>query len=112
MGVIVEKYNDKKGIIWPRAVAPFDLVLININQDPFTAQKVYQQLLDSGVDILWDDREQISVGSKFADAELLGIPYRAVISQKHSDGIELKARAEDTLSVLNLEQVISLIKNT
>ncbi len=111
MGVIVEKYNDEKGIIWPRAVAPFDLVLININQDPSTAQKVYQQLLDNGVDVLWDDREQTSVGSKFADAELLGIPYRAVISQKHSDGIELKARAEDKLSVLNLEQVISLIKD-
>ena len=105
MGVIVEKYNDKKGIIWPKTVAPFDIYLINIGLDPKQAQTIYQQLQAMGLEVIWDDREDQTPGSKFAQADLTGIPIRAVISKRTGNKIELKARNEEKTSLIEIDKI-------
>ncbi|KUK79686.1 MAG: Prolyl-tRNA synthetase [Microgenomates bacterium 39_7] len=102
MGVIVEKYNDEKGIMWPQSVAPFDAILINVNLDPSQAEEIYQSLSKQGIEVLWDDRDNESAGSKFADADLLGIPYRLVISNKTGSKVEIKKRTEKEVKLVEL----------
>ena len=78
MGVLVEQFHDDKGIIWPKEVAPFATHLIGLNGK---GDQIYQKLLASGIDVLFDDRD-IPAGEKFADADLIGIPVRLVISDR------------------------------
>ncbi len=68
MGALVEVNHDEKGIIWPKAVAPFEVELISLKVE---GKKVYDQLKKAGIDVLWDDREEVSAGVKFADADLI-----------------------------------------
>jgi prolyl-tRNA synthetase len=105
MGVIVEKYHDDKGIIWPKTVSPFDVYLINIGLDQTKAENLYQQLQEAGHSVLWDDRDE-TPGTKFADADLLGIPARLVISEKTGEKIEYKHRTEDKATLLTLEEIL------
>lgn len=85
MGLLVEKFADEKGIIWPEAVAPFRVHLVELggdNADVRTeAQELYRELSEAGVPVLWDDRD-VRAGEKFADSDLLGIPLRIVVSEK------------------------------
>lgn len=111
MGVIVEKFNDKQGIVWPREVSPFDAQLININLDNQKAENIYNQLQERGVEILWDDRDTESVGSKFADADLIGTPYRLVLSEKNQEQIEIKNRSTSEIQLLSLDNIVKTIKN-
>ena len=108
MGVIVEKYNDERGITWPRSVAPYDIYLIDIGVESGSAKLIVDQLKQLGLSVLWDDRDE-SAGTKFADADLLGIPYRLVISPKTGDKIEFKARTESKTKLLSLEEIAVLI---
>ena len=83
MGAVVEIHHDKKGIIWPKEVAPFQVHLIRIeNNDKVkrVAEKLYQDLQKKGYEVLYDDREGKGAGEKFMDADLIGIPIRVVIS--------------------------------
>ncbi len=113
MGTLVEVFHDDKGIIWPKSVAPFQVYLISImNQESSIkeeTEKVYKKLQEAGVEVLWDDRE-VSPGEKFANADLLGFPYRLVISQKTGDKIEFKERKSEDASLLSLDEVISRIE--
>ncbi len=109
MGVIVEKYHDEKGIVWPKTVSPFDVYLINIGLAQTKAEKLYQQLREAGYSVLWDDRDE-TPGTKFADADLLGIPSRLVISEKTGEKIEYKDRSEDKEEFLTLEQVLQKLE--
>lgn len=109
MGVIVEKYHDERGISWPQAVAPYDLILIDIDVKENEANRVYQELQQQGLEVLWDDRADASAGSRFADADLLGIPWRAVISKKTDGMLELKARSSDQVELLDLNQVVKTV---
>lgn len=99
LATIVETHHDDRGIRWPQAVAPYDLHLIalGIKTDPVrkAAEKLSVRLLAKGIRVLYDDREEKTAGEKFADADLIGIPWRAVISVKtlEQNGIELKDRA-------------------
>jgi prolyl-tRNA synthetase len=104
MGAVVEVFHDDKGIIWPESVAPFKYHLIGVCGKAMPAgrqglgisektEKIYNQLLDLGVEVLIDDRD-ISVGEKFADADLIGCPYRLVVSDRTGDKIEVKKRGE------------------
>lgn len=106
MGVIVEKYNDEKGIIWPKTVSPFQTHLIDISEET-KAGKVYQALKKEGIEILWDDRIDVSAGEKFAEADLIGIPVRLVISKETGDKIEWKNRKESKSEILKLQEVIN-----
>lgn len=92
IGVLVEMFHDDRGIIWPEAVAPFRIHMINIGNEKH-AEKIYEDLLSAGIDVLWDDRDA-TAGTKFADADLIGIPTRIVISEKLGEEIEIKNRSE------------------
>lgn len=104
MATIVEKYHDDKGISWPFQVAPFAVHIISIKSNE-KAEKVYRMLQENNIDVLYDDRE-ISAGEKFADADLLGIPVRLVISNKTGDKIEWKKRTEQQAELLSLDEIL------
>ena len=110
MGALVEVFNDEKGIIWPKEVAPFAVHLVtlgaddNVNQE---AEKLYNQLQKNGVEVLWDDRDA-SAGAKLADADLIDIPTRLVVSKKTlaEGSVELKERNQDTAEMVKLAEII------
>jgi prolyl-tRNA synthetase len=115
LAAIVEKFNDSKGIIWPQAVAPFSLHLLALgdNEDVVKeAEKTYESLVKIGVEVLFDDRVDMSAGEKFADSDLLGIPMRAVISTRSmkEDGIEIKKRTEEKGKIVSEEELLKIFK--
>jgi prolyl-tRNA synthetase len=84
MGVLVEKSHDDRGIIWPQSISPFDVHIVTLDNKVEESKKLYMELTNRGLDVLWDDRD-ISAGGKFADADLIGIPHRIVISNKTTE---------------------------
>lgn len=113
MATVVEVYHDEKGIIWPETVAPYkvhltglDMELENVGRE---AEKVYKLLGVEGIEVLFDDRVGPSAGEKFADADLIGIPYRVVISKKTKDKLEVKKRSEKNTHFLTLSQLIEIL---
>lgn len=108
MGVLVEIFHDEKGIIWPATVAPYQVHLVGLSEK---ADEVYHKLQEAGVDVLYDDREGVGAGVKFADADLLGMPVRLVVSQKTGDQIEWKKRDDEKIELLSLAEVIHRLQN-
>lgn len=106
MGLIVEENHDERGIIWPKSVSPFDVQLINLNKDKRSAEKIYEELQKNQIEVLFDDREDVSAGVKFADADLIGLPVRLVVSEKTKDKIEWKARNSQKTELLSLKEVL------
>lgn len=102
MATIVENHNDDKGIIWPESVSPFKYHLVGLNG---RGEGEYQKLTDAGIEVLFDDRD-ISAGQKFADADLIGIPTRLVVSDKTEGKIEMKRRESDETKVISLEELL------
>lgn len=113
MAVIVELHNDKDGIIWPDSVAPYQVHLVHIGKEGDgtreTADAVYEQLLEAGIEVLYDDREGIGAGVKFKDADLMGIPWRATVSARSLDqgGVEVKRRDEADRVVMPLDDFLA-----
>lgn len=109
MGVIVEKFNDDKGIVWPDEVAPFKVHLVGLDLDDEEikdqAEKVYQDLQNKDVEVLFDDRIDVTAGEKFVDADLIGIPYRLVVSRRTGDQVEFKRRTESGAKLISLEEI-------
>lgn len=118
VGAIVEVHHDERGIIWPETVAPYQVHLIHLGSKDETAQKkvitetqkIYQDLCQAEVKVLYDDRET-SAGAKFADADLLGLPYRVVVSEKTlaKNGVELKLRAAEDSEIITSKQLLKLL---
>jgi prolyl-tRNA synthetase len=109
MGTLVEIYNDEKGIVWPENVAPFKYYLTKAGSWEFgvsRVEEIYKKLTEAALEVLWDDRDDVSAGQKFADADLLGIPHRLVVSPKLGDKIELKKRTEHEVRLVELEELI------
>ncbi len=110
IGAIVEVSHDDKGIIWPKSVSPFDAHLVHIEDaesEPW-AKETYEKLTSAGVEVLWDDRETATAGQKFADADLIGIPVRLVVSKKLGQGkVEWKERTSETVEIISLEEAAS-----
>ncbi len=112
MGAVVEALSDDRGIIWPESVAPFTVHLLPLgNGNPKVgvyADEVYEKLSSAGVEVLYDDREGLSAGEKFAEADLLGMPYRAVVSDRSlkDGGIEVKKRIEEKGEIITPEKFI------
>ena len=104
LGAWVETSHDDKGIIWNEALSPFACHLVNIEEKE-KAQKIYKELQSAGIDVLWDDRD-IGAGEKFADADLIGIPVRLVVSEKTGEKVEVKKRTADKTELLFLEEVV------
>lgn len=110
MGVIVEKYHDSKGITWPENIAPFKVSLINFEDTKAEAQDLYKSMISRGIEVLWDDRD-VSAGVKFGEADLIGNPYRVVISKRSlaSGGLEVKKRTEEESSILSADELMNLL---
>jgi len=81
MGLIAEHFSDDKGLVWPENVAPFKVYMVSIGSVATEAEALYDELTANGIEVLYDDRNE-RPGAKFADAELLGIPYRVTISER------------------------------
>lgn len=116
MGVITEKFADEKGLVWPASVAPFSLHLISLAKDMESdtakkAEDIYTKLTASGVEVLFDDRNE-SAGAKFADSDLIGIPMRVVVSDKSilAGGVEIKERTKDASEIISIEQLFATYK--
>lgn len=107
MGTIVEVSHDEKGIIWPESVAPYRVHLVGLNEK---ASEIYQKLSDAGIEVLYDDRDDVGAGQKFADCDLIGIPVRLVVSNKTGDQIEWKNRSEDNATLISFEEVLENLK--
>jgi prolyl-tRNA synthetase len=105
----IELGNDKNGIIWPISIAPFEVLVTSVNQDDEqvanVAEDIYNQLLDSGVDVLLDDRE-FRGGVKFKDADLLGIPVQVTVGRKSvaKGDVEIKLRSESQSKKVPVEK--------
>ena len=115
----IEQCHDEKGIIWPDNIAPFHLALIPLNahkseQVSQLADKLYRDLTDAGVEVLYDDRDKkTSPGVKFADMELIGIPHRLVISERslEQDKLEYKHRGDTDSQDIPLEGALDFLTN-
>lgn len=103
MAAVVEAHHDQKGILWPSAIAPFEVHLTSLPGGESMAEKVYNDLLKKHVDVLWDDRTDASAGVKFADFDLIGIPTRIVVSAKTGDKVEVKKRSESKTELITLD---------
>lgn len=107
MAAAVEVHNDESGIIWPEQIAPFAAHLLALNGADGSG--VYEALQKAGVDVLYDDRDN-SAGEKFAEADLIGIPWRLVVSQKLGLKVEVKKRGEKKVEIINQKDAIKLFK--
>lgn len=105
MGVIVEKFHDQKGIVWPKNTAPFLVHLIALKGAEKQAEQIYLTLLDEGVEVLYDDRDT-SAGVKFNDSDLLGLPYRVIVSPKtlEKESVEIKKRTEEKAELVKISE--------
>jgi len=115
IAAIIEKNNDDKGIIWPRQVAPFDIEIVPIQisegQTLKVAQKIYEQLMDEGFEVLLDDRDE-SPGVKFNDADLIGIPSRIIVGKKSlaSGKVEIKDRRNGKVDNIDEDKVVETLR--
>ncbi len=110
MGTIVEVSHDEKGIIWPENIAPFKIHLLSLNANE-EANKIYEKLIAAGLEVLFDDRD-VSAGEKFADSDLIGCPWRLIISAKtlKEDSAELKNRAKGDVEMIKLVDLLDRFK--
>lgn len=114
MAAVIEAHHDDYGIIWPPALAPFDVYLLTLGTDQETqerAESVCAELEEGGLEVLFDDREE-SAGVKFTDADLTGCPVRATVSRRSLErgGVELKARWADDMAVVKSDDLVDAAK--
>ncbi|MEN9920539.1 MAG: hypothetical protein RL538_432 [Candidatus Parcubacteria bacterium] len=111
MGTLVEVLGDEKGLVWPEAVAPFKVHLVGLNLEDSEvkdwAEGVYTSLTGAGVEVLFDDRVEARAGEKFSDSDLIGIPYRVVVSKKGKENgmFEVVTRATGEVRQLTEEEL-------
>lgn len=114
MGTVVEALSDDKGIIWPAPISPFIVHLLLLGSDDKTikqADEIYEKLENAGIEVLFDDRN-VSAGEKFADADLIGIPFRVVVSKRSLEdgGLEVKRRTEEKGQIVTLDELLKMVK--
>jgi prolyl-tRNA synthetase len=115
MAAIVEQHHDEHGIIWPESVAPFDVHLISLARKAGDkvgqeAEDLYEELQNAALDVLFDDRKE-SPGVKFADADLIGIPWRITISNRSlkNGGVEVKRRSEVESKIIPVDEFVDYL---
>jgi prolyl-tRNA synthetase len=112
----IEANHDERGIIWPPELTPYDVHLVGLGFDKpgvrESAEQVYQQLVDAGIDVLYDDREDGSAGVKFNDADLLGMPVRVTVSPRsiENGGAEVKRRTVKESEIVALAGVAGAVR--
>ncbi|HED19463.1 MAG TPA: proline--tRNA ligase, partial [Gammaproteobacteria bacterium] len=112
----IEQNHDDQGITWPEALAPFQVALLGMNRKKSrrvreACDELYQELLDAGFDVIFDDRE-VRPGVMFADMELIGIPHRVVIGEKNLDQglVEYKARRGGDNENIPRSEIVAYLK--
>ncbi|MCG6966187.1 MAG: proline--tRNA ligase [Chromatiaceae bacterium] len=117
VGASIEQHNDEQGIAWPTAIAPFTLALVPMQMKKServreAAEKLYADLRDAGIDVLFDDRDA-RPGVMFADMELIGIPHRVVVGERGLDNgeVEYRARRDAENQMLPLADFVDLIRD-
>lgn len=113
VGMLAEHFSDDKGLAWPVEVAPFQVYLAPVGtseQVTNASEDLYKSLTNAGVEVIYDNRD-VRPGEKFADADLMGIPYRLVVSEKTlaNNQYELKGRTEESTQLLDIEAVIKKV---
>ncbi len=113
VGALAEHFADDKGLIWPENIAPAKIYLIsvgNISSVISQADLLYNRLTNSGIQVLYDDRQQ-RPGEKFADADLMGIPFRIVVSERtiQSGKYELKKRTDKESIYLDIDEILTTL---
>ena len=111
---VIEQHHDENGITWPLAIAPYHAVVVPVNvkkeEQMEAAEKIYQELLAMGVEVLLDDRDE-RVGVKFKDSELIGIPMRITVGKDITEGkVEFKLRKEAEKELIALDEIADKIK--
>ncbi len=120
LGTVVEIHHDKNGIIWPLSVAPFQVHLLALDltkervatKVAQVAEEIYQNLKKEGIEVLYDDRQNKSAGEKFVDADLIGVPWRLVVSERtlSQDSLEIKERSREDKEIVNIKQAVKHLK--
>ncbi len=115
LGTVAEVLSDDRGLVWPESIAPFRVHLIRLQHEGESkkvADELYDVLVKKGIDVLYDEREKAGAGEKFADADLIGIPVRAVVSERSlkSGGIEVSLRTEESGSVQSVDEFLKTIE--
>lgn len=113
MGTIVEVLHDKDGIVWPETVAPFKVHLLELGSPrgeagQASAKGIYEDLQKRNVEVLYDDRD-VSPGEKMVGADLLGMPFRTIVSEKTAGKIEVKRRNEKEVKLISKKQLLDLL---
>jgi prolyl-tRNA synthetase len=116
VAAIAELNHDERGIVWPREVAPFQVHLLLLDKDAeltAIAEKLYNDLRAAGVEVLFDDRNE-RPGSKFADADLFGVPTQIMIGKttRESGQVEVRTRADKSSTLLPVDAVLAHISAT
>lgn len=110
MGVLAEHFSDEKGLVWPKGIAPAEVYLVRIGGDAAVAQAdaLYDELRAKGIEVLYDDRDE-RPGTKFADSELMGIPYRITVSDRliEAGNYEYTIRTSGATEVLTHDQLLA-----
>ncbi|MDT7688405.1 MAG: prolyl-tRNA synthetase [Acidobacteriota bacterium] len=114
LSAAVEQSHDADGIIWPRAIAPFDVVITitNVKQKEITdaGERLYEELCRAGLEVLLDDRDE-RAGVKFKDADLIGVPFRVTVGKKVAEGkVELFERASKQSNDVGLDEVVGRVQ--
>lgn len=114
LGTVVEVLGDEKGLVWPGAISPFAVHLVELGGSGDDAvrkesQKLYDELISKGIEVLWDDRD-LRAGEKFAESDLIGIPIRVVVSSKTiaSESFEIKNRATGEVSMVDRTELFNI----
>lgn len=106
MGAIVEVSHDDKGIIWPKETAPFQVHLLSLGKQK-ESEKIHEDLQKQGIEVLYDDREDKTPGEKFAEADLIGVPLRIVVSERtlKENSVEIKERGEEKTKLIKISEL-------
>jgi len=112
MGTSVEVLADDKGIVWPESIAPFQIHLVSLcseEADVKKADELYETLKKQNKEVLYDDRQGVRAGEKFADSDLIGIPLRVIISPKTlaNDSVEVKKRNETKVEIITIDKLLN-----
>ena len=115
VGVITELLGDDKGLVWPYNIAPYKVYIVRIGDSDAVVKatdKIYEDLQAANIDCIYDDRD-LRPGEKFADADLLGMPYRIVVSEKTlaADEVELKPRTSTDIVMIKINKLIDYLKS-
>jgi prolyl-tRNA synthetase len=112
----IEQHHDERGILWPAAIAPFEVALLPMKYDKSfrvreAVEDLYQRLTAVGIEVLLDDRD-VRPGFMFADMELIGIPHRVVVGDKHLDAgnVEYKGRSDADMQLISLEEIVPFLE--